>query len=401
MVYLKVAGSIEWGYPTQTQPSCSSLFVGYIEALRGVSSPFGGGPLPWHCVPSAGETGGMMTGKDGPVEPYSTETAANTHAPWVSDDPLKVDVTGLRDYAKDMLDQQLDLASRSAHLTHLAKMPHDAWQGSVLGEAAFIRAQLMGNAAELTSYLSNLSQTLFNIGSAAQTIADIYGSSDAISATELSDVLFAFGDKHVPRPAGLPSNVGQTYEEALAAGSKEVPPAQEGSAEWGTPTTTSSPYQTTQTSFNATTGQTREVVTTSVPGSGMTVVTTTVYNRSHQVVSTSSTRTSTHYDVDTNQQVKVVETGPSTTTTTTTYDDGKVTHEDSRSTTTVDGKSESTGHREVKIDPVTGARTETTYNAKGEITDQVVIGAETDGQLGVEKPISEQYDPTLNGGLHP
>jgi hypothetical protein len=342
-----------------------------------------------------------MSREPGDVEPYSSETNANTHAPWVSDNPLKVDLTGLRDYAKDMLNQQLDLGSRSAHLTHLYNMPIEAWQGMVLGEAAFLRAQMLGNAAELSAYLGNLGQTLFNIGSAAQTVADIYGSGDAMGAAELSDVLFAFGDKNVPRPDGLPKNVGQTYEEALMADDKKVAPAPETSAEWGKATTTvQSPYQTTQISQNVTTGQTREVVTMNVPGSGVSVVTTTIYDSKHEVVSTSSTRTSTSYDYNSNTQVKVVESGGSKTTTTTTYDGkGEVAHEDSKSTTTVDGKPESTGHREVTVDPATGVRTETTYNAKGEVTDQVVIGKETEGQLGVEKPISQQYDPTMNGSL--
>src|SRR5258708_7545572 len=142
-----------------------------------------------------------------------------------------------------MLNQQLDLGSRSAHLTHLFQMPVEAWQGMVLGEAAFLRSQMLANASELSAYLGNLGQTLFNIGSAAQTVADIYGSGDATGAAELSDVLFAFGDKSVPRPAGLPKNVGQTYDEALMANDAKVAPAPETSAEWGPAfTTVSSPY---------------------------------------------------------------------------------------------------------------------------------------------------------------
>lgn len=342
-----------------------------------------------------------MGHEPGTPAPYAAETNANTHAPWAGGDPLKVDVTGLRDYAKDMLSQQLDLASRSMHLKELFSMPVEAWDGMVLGEAAFLRAQLLGNASELSAYLGNLGQALYNVGSAAQTIADIYGTGDAIGAADMNDVLFAFGDKAVPRPDGLPKGIGQTYEEALRSGGPGVTPAGETSAEWGPATTTTdSPYQTTLTSQNAVTGQTREVVTTNIPGSGVTLVTTTVYNSKGDVVSTSSTRTSTTYSPDTNTQVKTVQNGNTTTTTTTTYDDkGELAGEKAQTSTTVDGKTEAGGRREVTIDPETGARTETTYNAKGDVTDRLVIGAETDGERGVTKPINQQYDPTMNGGL--
>lgn len=334
-----------------------------------------------------------MGHEPGEAAPYSSETHANTSAPWVSGDPLKVDVAGLRDYAKDMLDQQLDLASRTAHLKELFSMPVEAWHGMVLGEAAFLRAQFLGNASELSAYLGNLGQTLFNVGSAAQTIADIYGNGDAIGAADLNDVLFAFGDKNVPRPSGLPQGIGQTYEEALRSGGTGVAAPAENSAEWGPATTTvQSPNQSTLTSENVVTGQTREVVTTTIPGTGTTVVTTTVYNSQGGVVSTSSTRTTTSYDSTTNQQVKVVESGDTRTTTTTTYDDsGEMTGETAQTSTG--------GRREVTIDPETGARTETTYNAKGEVTDRIVIGAETEGQTGVQKPLVEKYDPYLNGSL--
>ncbi|MBO3737755.1 hypothetical protein [Actinoplanes flavus] len=334
-----------------------------------------------------------MGHEPGETAPYSSETYANTHTPWVSGDPLKVDVEGLRDYAKDMLDQRFDLAGRAAHLKELFSMPVEAWNGMVLGEAAFLRSQLLGNASELSAYLGNLGETLFNVGSAAQTIADIYGNGDAIGAADLNDVLFAFGDKNVPRPAGLPKGIGQTYEEALRAGTAGVTPPTETSAEWGPATSTvQSPYQSTLTSENVVTGQTREVVTTTIPGTGTTVVTTTVYNSKGGVVSTSSTRTTTSYDATRNQQVKVVTSGDTTTTTTTTYDGkGEMTGETAQTSTG--------GRREVTIDPETGARTETTYNAKGDVTDRIVIGAETEGQPGVQKPLNEKYDPYLNGSL--
>ncbi len=335
------------------------------------------------------------------VNPYAAQTNQNTRAPWLgSGTPVDVDLEGLREYAKHMLDQQMDLASRTSHLTHLHEMPHEAWEGAVLGEAAFIRQQLAGNASELSTYLTYLGRTMFNIGCAAQTVADIYNSADGTSAAELSDVAFAFGDKSVPRPAGLPPGIGQTYSEALMAGDPSVAtPA--GSAEWRAPTeTVVSPYQTTQVSEGPN-GQTREIVTTNVPGSGVTVMTTTVYGRDGRVLSSSSTRTTSSYDADRNVQTQRVETSSGgratgSSTTTTTYAGGDVT---SRQTENYGPDGKPTGGRTETTDRETGEQVETTTgvdeNGRPEVTDRVVIGRETEGQPTVEEPIAAEYDPTM------
>jgi hypothetical protein len=340
-------------------------------------------------------------GVDGDNGPYSSQTTANTSAPWVEGGkPLDVDISGLRDYAKHMADQQRDLMGRTSHLSHLFKMPSEAYDGDVLGEAAFLRSQLQANASELSAYLNNLGQTLMNIGCAAQTVADIYGAGDAMGAAELSDVLFAFGDKSVPRPDSLPPYVGQTYQEALLANAGKVAPPPETSAEWQDPVQTStSPYQTTVTSQGPN-GLVRETVTTTVPGSGLTVVTTTVYDSNRKVLSTNSTRTTTTYDYATNSQVQTVESGKTTTTTTTRYgSDGTVVNEESRSTTAANGQETPTGRRVVSTDPQTGERIETTYtvrDGKEVVTDRVVIGPATKGETGYDTPLANKYDPMLN-----
>lgn len=333
------------------------------------------------------------------TNPYAAQTGHNTRAPWIGGGtPVDVDLEGLREYAKHMLDQQMDLASRTSHLTHLFDMPHEAWEGAVLGEAAFIRQQLAGNASELSTYLTYLGRTLFNIGCAAQTVADIYNSADGTSAAELSDVMFAFGDKSVPRPEGLPPGIGQTYSEALMAGDPSVAtPA--GSAEWRAPTeTTVSPYQTSQVSEGPN-GQTREIVTTNVPGSGMTVVTTTVYGRDGTVLSSSSTRTTSTY-VNNVQTTRVESsaggrpTGSSTTTTT--YAGGDVT---SRQTENFGPDGKPTGSRTESTHRETGEQIEITTsvdeNGRPHVTDQVVVGRETPGQNAVPEPIANEFDPTL------
>jgi len=331
--------------------------------------------------------------------PYAAQTSQNRQAPWVGGGtPVDVDLDGLREYAKHMLDQQMDLASRTSHLTHLHDMPYEAWDGQVLGEAAFVRQQLAGNASELSTYLTYLGRTLFNIGCAAQTVADIYNSADGTSAAELSDVMFAFGDKSVPRPDGLPPGIGQTYSEALMAEDPSVAtPAT--SAEWRAPEeTVVSPYQTSQVSEGPN-GQTREIVTTNVPGSGMTVVTTTVYGRDGTVLSTSSTRTTSTFtgNVQTTQVESSAGGRPSgSSTTTTTYAGGDVT---SRQTENFGPDGKPTGSRTETTNRETGEQTETTTsvdeNGKPHVTDRVVVGRETEGQRAVPDPIAAEYDPTM------
>lgn len=338
--------------------------------------------------------------------PYAAQTQANTDAPWVGEGtPVDVDLDGLREYAKHMADQQRDLMSRSMHLNHLLEMPFQAWDGAVLGEAAFVRSQLMANAKELSMYLGSLGQTLMNIGSAAQTVADCYQSADGTSAASLSAVLFAFGDKSQPRPGGLPSHIGQTYIEAMYANANTTATPAD-SPLWGRSTEkTLSPYQTVLTA-TAPNGQTRETVTTSVPGSGHTIVTTTVYGADGKVLSTSSTRTSTSYNTTTNTQVKTVESAQNGTptgrsTTTTTYDGTRVAREETVSyTPDGNGGERPTSTRTEAVDG-DGVRTETTsrtdQNGRTEVTDRVVVGPETPGQSSPRDRVANDYDPYLNG----
>lgn len=337
--------------------------------------------------------------------PYQHETDQNTHAPWLAGtDGTKVDVdiSGLRAYAGKMSDAASDLAGRSAHLTHLMSMPQDAWSGATLGEAAFVRSQLMANASELTTYLSVLRQTLMNIGSAAQTVADIYHTADGTSAADLNDVLFAFGDPTVRRPAGLPRSIGQTYDQAVA--SDNAATATPGSSGlWGPPTRSApNQFETVETSVGPG-GQIRTVTTSTSPEGGSVLVTTVVTGANGKVLSRSSTQTTSSFDSSTNTNTKTVTsyTGDQvtgTTRTATTYGkDGTVTAE-TTTQTAADGKP--TGTRSTTVDPTTHETTEVTTSVddKGQSheTDHVVIGEATPGGQSVPDPLSTQYDPTLN-----
>ncbi|BCY06435.1 hypothetical protein [Actinoplanes sp. L3-i22] len=342
----------------------------------------------------------------GETNPFPTETKTNADAPWLDGGPpLKVKPKGLRAYAKHMVDQELDMGTRRGHLSHLTTTPNDGWTGDVLGEAAAVRSTVTNNALEFFAYLEKLGTTLHNVGMAAQTVADSYEANDAMSAASMNSVLFAFGE-NVPRPAGLPRNIGQTYWEQQANAKGEPLGADSGLWVDGD-TKQMGPYQTIQTSTGPN-GERREVVTTNIPGGG-TTVTTTVYNAKNKIVTQSSNRTTVTYDSRTNTQVTTSSsydakgkltgsTKESTTYTATgdvssrvndTNDDtGALTN---RRTTTVDAKTETTTEKSEKV--VLNDKDHPKAGTHLETTDLVATGKQTQGQVGVTETIASEYDP--------
>jgi len=329
----------------------------------------------------------------GIYNPYKAQTDKNTHTPWLAETtPVDVDLDGLAEYAKHMADANKDLSAKQGHLLHLTEMPFHAWTGLSLGEAEFVKSQMLANASEFSSYVRVLGQTLMNIGSAAQTVADIYNSADGLSAASLNDVLFAFGDPDATRPKGLPKQIGQTYDQAVAeAAAKNGTPAD--SPLWQTPTErTISQYQKEAVSIGPN-GERRVVTTTTPPGGG-TIVSTVVYGADGKVLSSSSTRTYYSYDYGSRTGTQTVEsysgdklTGTSVTRTTTDAH-GNLTNQ---TTTSTDGKGNTTGTRTETVDEKTGEQTEvsTSVNDKGQSheTDRVTIGKQTPGQQTVEGSI--------------
>jgi hypothetical protein len=335
--------------------------------------------------------------------PYPQQTDANVHAPWLDGGPpLDVKLEGLRKYAKHMADQELDLVTRGTHLGRLTQMPEDAWSADVLGEAAAVKMQVLANASEFFAYLGMLGRTLHNVGSAAQTIADSYGTGDAMSAASLNDVLFAFGDKTKPRPPGLPKGIGETYWDQQASGKAAPPDA--GSGLWTDGGTKQvSPIQTVQTSFGPN-GEKREVRVTSVPGGGGTVTTTTVYDAKGNVVTSTSSRVTSYFSGNTqttteeSYDAKGNKTG-STKTTTTYTSTGDVGHEVSE---TQDASGATTNRKTTDLDEGSKVTTETSEKSVKdkdgdgthfEETDKVTIGEQTEGQKGVPETIASKYDP--------
>lgn len=333
----------------------------------------------------------------GTANPYAPQTATNTDPAWLGDgQKVDVDLDGLGEYAKHMKTAQEDLMNRASHLSRLAQMPHEAWKGSVLGEAQYVRQLMATNAGELTRYLGNLTATLQNIGMAAQTVADIYRDTDGTSAASLDAVRFAFGDRNVPRPAGLPPGVGKTYWDHMSEQAMTNPPPAAGVDQWSAPVEQhgASPYQSTMVSYAAN-GQRREISTTHVPGTMTTIVTTTVYGPGDKVLSTSSERTSSYVSgttvrstTESSRDGKVT----GTTEESTTYTGGEVTKETS---TTKNPEGQQTGRTEQTVD---GSGTTTvTYDGKDNETDRTVVGPETEGRETPGKPLAEQYSPHTAG----
>jgi hypothetical protein len=317
--------------------------------------------------------------------PYAEQTAKNTDAPWLGGGPsVDVDLDGLRAYAAALANQQADIASRGVYLQPLGEIPGQAFTGEVLGEADAVRARLVANAGELTVYLQKLAESVGNIGSAARTVADSYGSGDAVGAASLNDVLFAYGDPTVPRPAGLPAGVGTTFRDqqsALAA----LPPAAD-SRDWTvTGNVPLSAYQTMETATGPN-GERREVMTFTPPG-GATTVTTTIFGGNGETVSSVTTRTSTR--VTGGAEITVQESfgadGKPTgaTETRTEFDGDRVV---GHSTEVRDGAGE-TVHRTVEsTDPTTREQVQVVSerNEKGELVEKnrIVTGIATSGANG-------------------
>jgi len=331
----------------------------------------------------------------GASSPNPDGHAGSTGAPWLEGNiPVDVDLDGLRDYAARMASHQREITTRAGYLTPLSVLPQSALDGAVLGEADAVRARLVANAGEVTIYVQKLAESVGNIAHAARVVADSYGSSDAMSAASLNDVLFAFGDKAVPRPAGLPEGVGQTFQEQQAATGPAALPAN--SPLWQPASATRiSAYQTLETATGPN-GERRDVLTFSPPG-GPVSTTTTVYDSNGEKVSSVTGRATTR-QAD-NVEITVEDTFGAdgrqvgTTETRTRFDEdqrveGRSTDVRDADGNTVQRTTEFTDSDSLERITVTEER-----NEKGEIvvTNRVNNGVATSGQDSVEPPVADRY----------
>ncbi|GAA1626799.1 hypothetical protein [Actinoplanes couchii] len=327
--------------------------------------------------------------------PYADQTEQNTNTPWLGGGPaVDVDLDGLRDYATAMTNQQQDIASRAAFLQPLGEMPGAAFDGEVLGEADAVRARLVANAGEFTVYLQKLAESVGNIGNAARVVANSYGHTDGVSAASLNDVLFAYGDKNVARPAGLPDNVGATFQDFQTAVGPPAPGAT--STAWIPASSTRiSSHQTLETA-DGPNGERRETLTFAPPGGPVTTTTTTIYRASGETDSVATTRTSVEQTGDVRVTVEErfgADGGRTGTTETRERYDGTELAGRSTDVRDIDGQ---TVHRTFETTD-TATREQVTVtserNDKGDLveTNRVVTGIRTDGQTSTPAPIADRY----------
>ncbi|HET6214843.1 MAG TPA: hypothetical protein VFE14_18390, partial [Micromonosporaceae bacterium] len=252
-----------------------------------------------------------------------------------------LNLDGMASYAVNMMTIQGNLLGHLPRLTPLAELPNKAWDGAVLPEGSYTKALMTHNFQEFMQYCAYLGQALMNISGAAQTVADIFSSTDGWSAASLDSVRYAFGDKSVPRPSNLPPWVdGKTwwdkYFEDMRNGAA-VPGSPDVWTGHGTHTNPDGGTTSTATNQN---GVTKTITTFNIPGGGGTVTTMVMTGPDGREISRTS------------QQVTSYLSGDSVVTKTTTFDSG--------------------GH-------VTGSKQQVTSYANGEPTSVVTTNYNADG----------------------
>jgi hypothetical protein len=326
--------------------------------------------------------------------PYQDQTAANTSTAWLNNQTqVDVDLDGMAEFARNMKTIKENLQAHTGQLQQLHTMPAAGWQAGALPEGRYAQKQMTGNAAELTQYLLYLAQALDNIGMAAQVITDAYAGTDGWSAADLNAVNFAYGDPRARPVSGLPPFVtGKTYWDVYFEGlAQQQESGSTAGVHWRNLDQVVNSNGTVTQRAVAPDGRIMETTTVVVPtGSGITITTTKVISPDGKVLSQSSQQTYSYTE------------GNTVVTSTTQHDaDGKVTGS-SRKTITIGEHGEATGEDLVNFDAdgkqttenrtVTnpdGSQTITAYSGDGDqkkVTQQVQIGQNTDGVMGVDSP---------------
>jgi len=159
-----------------------------------------------------------MTRDPGDSGPYGGTSAQNTDPAWLNDF-TKVDakLDSIVEYSRTVWSIAQDL---NTHRTRVSTQMGELLQSAFAGgfpEIKFAGVLHGQNLAEFAQYLQKLYEGLDHTANAAKAISDSFRGSDAFASADLNAVLFAFGDASLPRPAGLPDGIGQTFAQAEAA----------------------------------------------------------------------------------------------------------------------------------------------------------------------------------------
>jgi len=322
-------------------------------------------------------------------DPYESQTRANTSPKWLEDSvPVDVQIDGLMDFAKQTEVIRGNLKNHLGYLKPLVQLPNDAWNGPVLGEAAVAKSDMFNNYREFLQYTTFLQQALFNVGSAATAIANLFSSTDGMSASELA-VKWAFGDPK-SRPDGAPKDMPTWLSEYIKSLNDDKPDGVPAPQQWTDLGETHNPDgSVTQTAVNQD-GKTMTITTwqeggvnkvrTVMPDGTVTWATTTSsWGPANSRVETTVTT------VDGKTTGTKTVTTTSTGVTTSEYNaDGHLT---SQETTTVSPDGSTT-------------ETDTSYDDKGNgtVTGQVTTGPETPGMKHPETPGKAAIDDIKANG---
>jgi hypothetical protein len=162
--------------------------------------------------------------------PYQSQTDQNIQTGWLPQGgKVEVSLNGMAEYAKNMDGVSGDLKShRNYFLRPMETLTQDAWKGTPMPEALHVQQLVRHNVGELTQLLAWQAVGLRNIAMAAQTVADLYSSTDGWSSADVNAVKFAFGDHSIATPASWPFTTAPTffydeYNKQKNAGNDPVP----------------------------------------------------------------------------------------------------------------------------------------------------------------------------------
>lgn len=323
-------------------------------------------------------------------DPYENQTRANTSPKWLEDSvPVDVDIDGLMDFAEQTEVIRANLNGHLGYLRPLVQLPYDAWSGPVLGEAAIAKSDMLNNYREFMQYTKFLQDALFNVGSAATAIANIFSSTDGMSASELA-VKWAFGDER-SRPDGAPKGMPTWLGEYIKQLNDDQPDGVPSPDQWTDQGETRNPDgSVTQTAVNQD-GKTMSVTTWQE--GGVTKVRTVAPDGTVTWATTTSAWGPQNVRVETTTTtVNGKTTGTKTVTTSTT---GVTT----TSEYTADGHLTS---QEVVTPNPDGSTTETdtSYDDKGNgrVTGQITVGPETPGVKHPDTPAKSAIDDIKTNG---
>jgi hypothetical protein len=163
---------------------------------------------------------------DAIVNPYAPETDRNvldwrdedghvTYDAWTAGEKtVDFNAQGLSSYMNNVVTLGDNLRGHLTALTPIAELSSEAFGTGSYREGLILRGKMASSYQELSQYLQYLIAAHQNIAMSVQTIKDSLGDVDDLGAVSLNAVDFAYTQPGAQRPAGLPDQLGQTWQQA-------------------------------------------------------------------------------------------------------------------------------------------------------------------------------------------